>query len=1262
MSLILTTMTALVNLSLKYQNENIRVYQDISSATRYGYCRQQHSEILFISIPGMNINCENIVDNADDHTLLFHTNNEEHFINEYFIIRKDSEELEVSGFGLWLGVSGQFIMSLSNPSKYVSDLQFVHILFKHRKVISFDMKLFKYNLSHTLNLHNNQLFQCSCLHSFFDIYNSSSIFTISSVTETQHNPHLHQSRSSQRLAMDSILELCGISLPTIYTIPHYPTLDPERSNSNNNNNIIDVSSTCSVLFHTIQVPCHHSANNKYDLNLHEGRLPMTVLCVEDLLPLLTLNTITTTSSRRQPHLLYLSTAAFPITESILETESKDDNTRLSEELVVLLPAISNTNISFIAIKSMAFATADASVAAVASTANDGMSSIEHRHAAHSRAEIRTMIFEICAAITVSQWQSAIHDLQGFLWQLSHPETAVPVTVTAYESTLNLVEAVRAFVVDDSASGYEMRCLSRSPTRGQAEAAASLPAAHDGDRDAKTLDTYFCTDKAARFELASVLSTWLEAAPGSGSSKAATNRSPIGAPPPYNLALASVRSRLQGLVAALETSEGAGRPPSTMRAVLWSGQAFHPDDRVSPTVPSVFVLLFVTADQEQETLRVIQAWKDGVECPICKVYVHYHLIRTTACTTPASTLTMNCGVQSLFRELYLWITRLSVNNDLFIVLRGLAAVKRFRPVGPLGIIPACSEGIACFYRLPKQIVVAASRVHQHRTSDLEIEECKDSPVDLSAFGGLSWAVLDLMQAVRSHPQYYDFVEKNGDCNSSNNNVDCIVKKFVTSDSNIHLDTAFSYFNIEDDNFKFNRPLVDDGATASTVSTEAEVKGNEVVHLILSSVAGLVRSGQINELKTRLLIIQDGFLSELMEGSYVMALRMAFGLQDILLGTELDWAGASFLFKASHNELLRFLYTKSVAHKLDVLALVRGRLEVEEGKGRSLQNRFYSALLYLTTTIWEEIGQSSVAIQTFGRTIVVPSYTSVQGARDDWGRQRRRLARDSAGRHVVHYVTVASRDTAELRNLQLSAELAGLSLTVLGLGQPYGHHGDKVRIFEKHLSSSVGDDDVVVLMDAYDVLLFPAARTYGSVLSKAETPIVFCTEFGLYSDYSAAWFYRTGHTANSLSGNQGTQRFLNSGCVLGRGEQMKAMVVAALDNVDPMQSDQRIYISYHLSHPHLVSLDTDNRFFITGHKLPILQKDAVLSVHRNLSLDLAIPNIRTTNIGLIHCNNRRGSILYETIVELIRYHVRYYRDPVYGDERRRRMLADWDSFFE
>jgi hypothetical protein len=97
----------------------------------------------------------------------------------------------------------------------------------------------------------------------------------------------------------------------------------------------------------------------------------------------------------------------------------------------------------------------------------------------------------------------------------------------------------------------------------------------------------------------------------------------------------------------------------------------------------------------------------------------------------------------------------------------------------------------------------------------------------------------------------------------------------------------------------------------------------------------------------------------------------------------------------------------------------------------------------------------------------------------------LSRDRQGKHVVHFFTVASENQTELQNLLTSAKLSGVEVKVLGLGRKYHSYAQKIdwyheEIVERSRGGAVADDDLVVLLDAYDVIFTPAVRRIGEVV--------------------------------------------------------------------------------------------------------------------------------------------------------------------------------------
>lgn len=81
--------------------------------------------------------------------------------------------------------------------------------------------------------------------------------------------------------------------------------------------------------------------------------------------------------------------------------------------------------------------------------------------------------------------------------------------------------------------------------------------------------------------------------------------------------------------------------------------------------------------------------------------------------------------------------------------------------------------------------------------------------------------------------------------------------------------------------------------------------------------------------------------------------------------------------------------------------------------------------------------------------------------------------------------------------------GICVFQSGLDRPYDHFGDKIRGYADFLkSSTLSPFDMVVMVDAYDVLLFSEVRNVVSYMQSAtHAPIVTCAEAGIYPEYAS-----------------------------------------------------------------------------------------------------------------------------------------------------------------
>ena len=138
--------------------------------------------------------------------------------------------------------------------------------------------------------------------------------------------------------------------------------------------------------------------------------------------------------------------------------------------------------------------------------------------------------------------------------------------------------------------------------------------------------------------------------------------------------------------------------------------------------------------------------------------------------------------------------------------------------------------------------------------------------------------------------------------------------------------------------------------------------------------------------------------------------------------------------------------------------------------------------------------------------------------------------------------SSVDNDSDNNSDGTGALRGHTFTVVGLGEHYTDYADKIIALHNHLHATRPsapspspaataapaldpstapaptidpglspaylhpDDDVVVIVDAYDVLLLPAIRMAPEFLASSSAPLVFCAENGGYPEFAFASLYQ------------------------------------------------------------------------------------------------------------------------------------------------------------
>jgi hypothetical protein len=363
--------------------------------------------------------------------------------------------------------------------------------------------------------------------------------------------------------------------------------------------------------------------------------------------------------------------------------------------------------------------------------------------------------------------------------------------------------------------------------------------------------------------------------------------------------------------------------------------------------------------------------------------------------------------------------------------------------------------------------------------------------------------------------------------------------------------------------------------------------------------------------------------------------------------------------------------------------------------------FSALagLYATT------GPQHAMVQSFHKSIAYSDYWSVRRERLGWKEARKRINIDTQTRQpVLRFVTMASEMRDALQNLMFLAAFSGLELHVLGLEDGYGdegeegasrkfNYGDKIAAFYDHVFTKIKvtrewhSNDVIVLIDAYDVLLLPAARGIGQwVKEKARTPVTFCSEQGVYPEHASAYAYPQ-HRYKRIDDNiihsdhdALGPRYLNSGCIAGRGKEILTMLQAAYETRNSHQNDQQFLVHYALAHPQIISLDRRGEIFMTGHRVQSCETAMVVgndfSLHvrsatsssnehlgnhsrEYIPMSSYMSNDNLGSIGVFHANNFGNNRIYHTLTAALSTLIQIHysgQDGVYYQEIMKALYDD------
>lgn len=179
---------------------------------------------------------------------------------------------------------------------------------------------------------------------------------------------------------------------------------------------------------------------------------------------------------------------------------------------------------------------------------------------------------------------------------------------------------------------------------------------------------------------------------------------------------------------------------------------------------------------------------------------------------------------------------------------------------------------------------------------------------------------------------------------------------------------------------------------------------------------------------------------------------------------------------------------------------------------------------------------------------------------------------------HVCTVASHATENLNKLLVSCEKNGIDLEVIGLGMPYYGNGTKLIRMADYLNT-LDDEDIVMFVDAYDVIIVADKEVILEKFLRLKTPFLMSAEKNCYPPL----------LLKRYPPRENPFKYINTGSYIGFVKNLKAWL-DDLPPINPNASDQ-LQVSIHYLDGH-VFFDLDYNcelflplFLVKGHEIAI-----------------------------------------------------------------------------
>ena len=631
----------------------------------------------------------------------------------------------------------------------------------------------------------------------------------------------------------------------------------------------------------------------------------------------------------------------------------------------------------------------------------------------------------------------------------------------------------------------------------------------------------------------------------------------------------------------------------------------PPPKIMAGEADIHILCYVKEKDRVMADQIIDHWHKL--CDLCSYFVRY--VRITVSEEPLFTSSRisssSNDPSTILREALsktqTYTERMSLRKDVLVVLVGIEAMKSFKAPRTdqpdvKSVIPICNYGENGPYLLPSNITFAFDHLGQPY-----LYSFLGSTHDIR--GMLRY--VDSRSALMSGEQIRQLLENYVEMHShfASYDVDNLVFHMNPTIVEIHAEEYLRSLRTTTQEY-WTQKIVSEslnhyhlGVNHNYVDEKAALIPN--LHrnfLTYRSEAGAIDTDQLQE-------IIDDLHEKLRHGVWTDLVNNLIQLLRDLLPTSYMWMPIFITFQIGRyvHQFANEMELPNFKKLIEQFTSYVKSMNTNKNHGRIDIVAVHAAI----SSILKEMGDLEGSTEWLATSVVHVLYTDLDKQRAEW-KQKRKLYlthfKSPNARYKVHYLTMASEDKVELRNLKTTAILSGIELVVLGLGEGYQFYDDKLKRYYSYIQNSqvVKDDDLVVLLDAYDVLLFPSIRRMHHRMATSRTPVLACAESGIYPEPYTPWVYPQGLPGDNSSfaslnavghaflEDKGQSRFLNSGCIAGRGADVRKMLDEVFQLIHFIKDDQQVFVRYMLSHPHILSIDMPS--FFLKEKMNSLSKDS------------------------------------------------------------------------